>query len=219
MKLMVSRHSVRSYTDKKIPEDIVEKLRKKIESVNEESGLNFKLVTDEPVAFGGFLPKYGSFKNVKNYIICAGENVPDFDEQSGYYGEELVLYCQELGLNSCWVGLTVNKKKVKEEMKPGETLGCVIAIGYSSTQGVPHKNKDVAKVTSVPAPWPAWFKNGVKGAMLAPTAVNSQRFKISLSKDGKVIITAGRGPYAQVDLGIVKYQFMLGAGPDFPGFA
>lgn len=219
LKVMEARHSVRTYLDKPIPKDIVEKLQKEIDQVNEESGLHFRLVTDEPKAFKGFIPKYGVFKNVKNYIVCAGVETPDFDERYGYYGERIVLYAQSLGLNSCWVGLTVKKRKVREFISDGEKLGCVIALGYGKSQGVAHKNKKVENITSVPSPWPQWFKDGMKGAMLAPTAINLQRFKVSLTPEGKVSIVSTGGAFADVDLGIVKYQFQAAAGKEFPGFA
>lgn len=217
--LMEQRHSVRAYLNKPIPEEVVEKLNAEIETVNKESGLHFQLVTNEPEAFGGFIPKYGRFKNVHNYIICAGKETPDFDERYGYYGERLVLYAQSLGLNTCWVGLTVSRKKVRQRVPDSEKMGCVISLGYGENQGVFHKNKKVEKITSVPAPWPLWFKDGMKGAMLAPTAVNSQRFKIGLTPEGKVTISSTGGAYSDVDLGIVKYQFQAAAGEDFPGFA
>lgn len=219
LELMKKRHSVRQYLDKPIPEDIIALLDERIKKVNEESRLNFRLITNEKKAFGGMLPKYGSFRNVQNYIICSGIGSPDFEEKYGYYGEDLVLYAQSLGLNTCWVGLTVSKKIIKSQISELERLGCVIALGYGQTQGMPHKNKDVAKVTNIPSPWPTWLHDGILGAMLAPTAVNQQRFFISLTPEGKVKIEATGGFYSQVDLGIVKYQFEKAAGKDFPGFA
>lgn len=218
LKLMEERHSVRQYLDKPISEEEVKLLEEKINEINTKSGLNFKLYTNEPKAFGGRIPSYGSFKNAHNYIVCAGKKTNNFEEKYGYYGEELVLYAQSLGLNTCWVGATVSKKDVKKQLGTDEQVGCFISIGYGATQGFAHKNKDIKKITKVPSPWPRWFYNGVKGAMLAPTAVNSQRFKIDLLSDGKVEIKAGIGPYAKVDLGIVKYQFEKAAGEDFPGF-
>lgn len=218
--LMKARHSVRRYTDEALPESAIKKIEKKIEKINEESGLDFKLVVNEPEAFGGLLPKYGSFRNVHNYIICAGDKtMKDFEEKCGYYGEELVLLVQSLGLNSCWVGLTANRKKVRTFIPEGETLNTIIAIGYGEDQGHFHKNKPVETITNVPAPWPEWFKRGMMGAMLAPTAVNQQHFKISLTEDGKVSIVSTGGFFSKVDLGIVKCQFELAAGEGFPGFS
>jgi hypothetical protein len=60
---------------------------------------------------------------------------------------------------------------------------------------------------------PVWFKNGVKAAMMAPTAMNQQRFHISLEGEDAVI-TAGIGPMTKIDLGIVKCHFEIGAGKD-----
>jgi hypothetical protein len=58
---------------------------------------------------------------------------------------------------------------------------------------------------------PVWFKNGVKAAMMAPTAMNQQKFRISLEED-EPIITSGRGPMTGIDLGIVKYNFEAASG-------
>ena len=58
---------------------------------------------------------------------------------------------------------------------------------------------------------PGWFRNGVKAAMMAPTAMNQQKFHISL-EDGEAVITAGKGAMTQIDLGIVKYNFEVISG-------
>ena len=52
---------------------------------------------------------------------------------------------------------------------------------------------------------------GVEAALLAPTAMNQQKFVFSLKED-RVSIKPGLGFYSKVDLGIVKYHFELGAG-------
>lgn len=58
---------------------------------------------------------------------------------------------------------------------------------------------------------PDWFKNGVEAALLAPTAMNQQKFMFTLS-GRKVSAKAGMGFYTKLDLGIVKYHFEIGAG-------
>ena len=62
-----------------------------------------------------------------------------------------------------------------------------------------------------PADMPDWFKEGVKAAMQAPTALNQQKFTIELQGDVPKIISKG-GPYTSVDLGIVKYNFEAASG-------
>ena len=58
---------------------------------------------------------------------------------------------------------------------------------------------------------PAWFKAGVDAALLAPTAMNQQKFVFILDGD-EVSAKAGMGFYTKLDLGIVKYHFEAGAG-------
>src|SRR5699024_3204419 len=103
------RHSVRAYEDKPLPSGVKSALEKKIKELNERSGLHIQLVTDEPKAFDSFMAHYGKFSGVKNYFAMVGRTDKDLQEKCGYYGEELVLYAQTLGLNTCWVALTYKK--------------------------------------------------------------------------------------------------------------
>ena len=51
-------------------------------------------------------------------------------------------------------------------------------------------------------------------AALAPTAVNQQKFLFILIGDRQVKAEATGGFYSQIDLGIVKLHFELGAGKE-----
>lgn len=210
---MEQRHSVRSYIDRPIAGDVKEKLEGFIAECNAESGLHMQLVTDEPKAFGSFLAHYGMFKGVKNYIALIGPDNADLDELCGYYGEKVVLFAQTLGLNTCWVMMTYKKVKTAFDVGAGEKLKLVIAIGYGENQGKPHRSKQMKQVSNVTSASPDWFKNGVNAALNAPTAMNQQKFMLTLTEDG-VIATASKGPCTKIDLGIVKYHFELGAGKE-----
>ncbi len=214
LEIIKERHSVRMYSEKKIEGEILEKLQNKIEVLNKESGLNMQLILDEPKAFDSFMAHYGKFNGVKNYIAIIGNNDSSLAEKAGYYGEQLVLFAQALGLNTCWVALTFKKIKDAYKINKNEKMKLVIAIGYGLTQGVTHKIKTYEQVTNVKGEAPQWFIDGVNVALLAPTAVNQQKFKIHYN-DGKVKITASKWPYANVDLGIVKCHFEIGSGKKF----
>ncbi|MDO4330127.1 MAG: nitroreductase family protein [Lachnospiraceae bacterium] len=95
---METRHSVRSYTDRKIEGEVKEKFLTAVKRCNHESGLHMQLVLDEPKAFSGFMAHYGKFSGVRNYIAVVGKKGPELDETCGYYGERLVLFAQRLGL-------------------------------------------------------------------------------------------------------------------------
>ena len=213
MEAMEARHSVRKYSDKKIEGDIKEQLEKIVEECNSESGLNIQLCLDDPYAFTGMMANYGNLQSVRNYVALVGKKGPKLDEICGYYGEKIVLEAQKLGLNTCWVGASYNKKNAAKIAKIGEDekMPLVIAIGYGETQGVPHKNKPMERLYKCEGEIPPWFKRGMEAAMFAPTAVNQQKFLFIL-KGNNVRVTPGMGPYSKVDLGIVKYHFEIGAG-------
>ncbi len=211
MEAMRARHSVRSYVDRPLAADVVDVLEAEIAACNREGDLHIQLVKDEPEAFSGFMARYGRFSGVKNYIALAGKKGPELEEKCGYYGERLVLLAQSLGLNSCWVAMSYDKSKAACKLDAGEKLCIVIALGYGATQGVPHKSKSVEQVMAAKGEVPDWFRAGVEAALLAPTAINQQKFRFAL-EDGAVAAKAGTGFYSRIDLGIVKYHFELGAG-------
>lgn len=208
-----NQHSVRQYKTQKIDADILETLQKEINACNKEGNLHIQLVSDEPKAFDSFMAHYGKFSGVTNYIALVGKKGKDLDEKCGYYGEHLVLKAQQLGLNTCWVAMTYKKIPGTFKIDAGEKLTVVIALGYGKTQGTAHKSKSADQVSNISAQTPQWMEAGVKAALLAPTAMNQQKFML-IYEDGKVTAKSGVGFYTKVDLGIVKYHFEIGAGKD-----
>ena len=210
---MQARHSVRQYRDQPLSVEVIAALQEEIAACNRESGLHIQLVTNEPRAFDGFMAHYGKFSGVTSYLALIGKKGPELDEKCGYFGQRLVLKAQQLGLNTCWVAMSYTKIKTAFTVDKGEKLCVVIALGYGATQGVPHRSRPFSEVAKADGQMPDWFKNGVEAALLAPTAMNQQKFLFTLSGD-KVSAKAGRGFYTKLDLGIVKYHFELGAGKD-----
>ena len=210
-----ARHSVRAYTDRPIPPEAAEQLRAELQAGNQAGGLHMQLVTDDPAAFDGLLAHYGKFRGVRHYIALIGPKTPDLEEKLGYYGERAALLAQTLGLNTCWVALTFRKGSVRSrcQIGPGEKLVCVLALGYGETQGVPHKSKDPEAVSAGEGPRPDWFTRGLEAALLAPTAMNQQKFRLTWRGTQVKAVSTG-GFYSNVDLGIVKCHFELGAGTD-----
>ena len=135
-----------------------------------------------------------------------------------------MLLAQTLGLNSCWVGLTFKKQPDQYSVADGEKLHCVIALGYGATQGVQHPMRPMEKFMKVSAPamydncgkMPDWFRRGMEAALLAPTAVNQQKFEMELI-DSDTVAARTRFTligYGKMDLGIVKYHFEVAAGKE-----
>lgn len=210
---MNARHSVRQYKKQPLTAEHIAALQAEIDACNAESGLHIQLVTNEPKAFDGFMAHYGHFSGVTSYIALIGKKGAGLEEACGYYGERLVLKAQQTGLNTCWVAMTYSKVKTAFSVAPGEKLCIVIALGYGETQGTAHHSKTFEQVAKADGPAPDWFKKGVEAALLAPTAMNQQKFTFTCS--GKTVSAqAGHGFYTRIDLGIAKYHFEIGAGKD-----
>ena len=207
-----ARHAVRSYTTKPLSAAKMDGMREAIEQCNRLGQLHIQLVTDDEGAFKSLIPLFGRFKNVKNYIALAGKKQDGFYEKCGYYGTRLMLKAQQAGLNSCWVTGSYNAKKCRVSLGPDEELVGVIAVGYGAADGTQHKSKRMeclCKPCSDP-----WFMDGMNAAVLAPTGFNKQNFFIEADGDTVSIRTKDHSPMAQMETGIVKYHFEIGAGKE-----
>lgn len=203
--IIKQRHSVRQYTDRAVEPEKRVILNSLVKEINQKAEASVQIVYDDPKCFDSFMAHYGKFSGVQNYIALIGKKSPKLEETLGYYGEELVLKAQELGLNTCWVALTHGKSKAV--VGKGEKEVCLIALGYGATQGTEHKSKPMRELCICSEPMPEWFLSGMNAAMLAPTAMNQQKFRFELLPDGTVKATCGSGFYTKLDLGIVKYHF------------
>ena len=206
-----ARHSVRAYQEKPIEAEKRAQLDEFARQCSRESGLHLFIRYDDPAGFDSRLAHYGRFRNVRNYIVLAGVKTEEFDWLCGYYGEKIVLFAQQLGLNTCWAAMTYNRKTVREMIPEGEALCMVISLGYGETQGTARKSKTVKEVVEN-GPDEAWFTEGIEAALKAPTAMNQQKFCFSL-KDGEPFIRVkGLGSYTRVDLGIAAAHFEAATG-------
>ena len=206
LELMKKRHSVRQYKKQPIEQNIRSEINALVKEINAESGLHMQVFYDEPKCFDSFMAHYGKFQNVSSYIAIVGKK--DEQEKAGYYGEKLVLKCQELGLNTCWVAMTHGKTKA--QIGSGQKLLIVLSLGYGETQGVPHKSKSISELSKADTQ-PDWFIKGMEAACLAPTAMNQQKFLFELKNDVVTAKSLG-GFYSKIDLGIVKYHFEVASG-------
>lgn len=211
--VLMRRHSVRQYTDRKIPDIQRKKLRREMDELNKKSGLHMQLFFDEPDCFDAAMARYGKFTGVRNYLSIVGKKSSDLEEKAGYYGEKMVFLAQSLDINSCWVGMTHGKSKAV--VGKGEKEVILIALGYGKTQGIQHNSKSMEQLCKVKGDMPDWFKRGMEGAMLAPTAINQQKFQILYDGNTLRAKVKGTGFFAKTDLGIVKCDFELASGHSF----
>ncbi|MBU9896641.1 nitroreductase [Holdemanella biformis] len=209
--MMEKRHTVRKYLDKPLDMDLIGLLNDRIERNNCVYNLTFKLITNNSDGLSS-LARLMSNNSVQNYIILAGKDNSDLDKKIGYCGADLILYAQSLGLNTWWCGGMFNGKNALKHLdNKAVRVNGVIAIGYGKTQGVPHKSKTADQVSHFKGDAPGWFKSGIKALLLAPSALNRQPYIVN-GEGNKVSLKVKSGTFSQVDLGIGKYFFELGAG-------
>lgn len=213
------RHSVRHYISRPLSPEIIQTLQEKINVCNREGNLHIQLVVNETKGFSGIMA-YGSFSGVENYLVMAGKRSEDLDERVGYYGEQLVLLAEQLGLGTCWAGVSYRKVRGTYQLLPDEKIACMIALGYPNDEGRHTKRKSIAEVSNAGPSTPDWFVRGVEAALRAPTAVNQQKYYLEyLPPQGDELprVRATRRfsmvGYTQMDLGIVKLHFEIGAAP------
>ena len=217
-----TRHSVRQYLEKPIEAEKIQQLQDLIDECNREGDLHIQLVTEEPKAFASGIAHYSKFRGVRNYIAMIGKKGDDIN--LGYHGEKVVLLAQCLGLNTCWVAMSFRKQPDQYEVLPDEKLVCVVSLGYGENQGRQHpQRKTIADVTEDKrtdekgSPLPDWFTRGMEAALLAPTAINQQKF-VFILHDGNKVEARTRftllNGYAPIDLGIAKCHFEIGAGKE-----
>lgn len=212
---MQQRQSVRHYNPQPLSTNTVTMIHDLVTIANQESGLNFQFVVNDPAMFSGFFTHYGRFKNVINYLAIIAPNDVSFDETCGYYGEKIVLALQAKGLSTCWVGGNYKKNHLTNiQLSTNESLRLVIAVGYTDKQTAHRKRKPLTAFCDTLDNKPQWFINGLDAVSYAPSAMNRQKYTFTLENE-HVIVHYPSAAYGAIDAGIAKYHFELGSGYHF----
>lgn len=209
--LIKNRHSVRKYKTDPLTEEHINKINELLEDIN-KNDLSFKLITNENI-FKNLILGYGFIKNCNNYIVLSGKDDVELEEKVGYYGELLVLKLLEMGINTCFVGGTYKKKKVKNDLPLGHRRVLVLAIGYGVNNGTLAKTKTFDNI-SISKDVPDWYKKGIEMVLYSPSAVNQKKWQFEFVAPNGVKAISGGKFYQSVDLGIAKLHFEIGAGKD-----
>lgn len=219
-----ARHSVRKYLSQPLTQELVDQLQSKIAECNTLGRLHIQLVLQEPRGFYG-INSYGLLSGVENYLVMAGPKAETasashpcqpLEERVGYYGQQLVLLAQQLGLATCWAGGSYKKIPNTFQLEEGEKVVCMIALGYPADAGKITRKKSLEQLSNISAQSPEWFRQGMELVRLAPSAINQQKFRLEFLPPNKVVAHKGfsLAGFTQIDLGIAKLHFEIGAGKD-----
>lgn len=220
------RQSRRSYLDTRVSLDSIRRIKAAIENYNRLSGLSMQFIEDGHEAFQGFNLTYGMFSGVRSFIAIIGEVSDAYaDEKAGYYGELLVLEATKLGLGSCFVGGTFNRKHCPCTIKDNERLVIIIPIGnVEAKKGfkentiyklVHRHTKAAQELYSSDTQVPGWFLEGIKAVQKAPSAMNRQPVHFTYQSGAVTAEVSKPESHEAIDLGIAKAHFELAAGGRF----
>ena len=217
------RISCRAFEQRPLEDGVFEKLEQELKAINDESGFNFQLYGPDANGHVITMNKQMFANDPACYAALVGTKDPIAEEKLGYYGERFVLFATELGLGTCWVASTYDKKTTRVELVEGEVLHDVVPIGYPPAK-MPLKQRTIRKTIRAkgkrpeklfegPMPLaeaPDWIQACIDGVEKAPSAVNEQPAVFTWEGDGspiiaKIVRVKTRMEYQ--DLGIAKYHF------------
>ncbi|MHC9540504.1 MAG: nitroreductase family protein [Vulcanimicrobiota bacterium] len=225
------RHSVRSYKETPIGQNVVEKLQA-ICSDFSMDGVRVVLVSENVKdVFRGVIGPYGKVKGAPLYItVISDKSQPHVQEKSGYVGEGIILEATALGLGTCWVGGLFNPQAAAKHtaLRPGEIIPAVISVGYQAekisfdekllkSMAKSHTRKELSELVSGLAPekWPQWAATAFEAARIAPSALNRQPWRF-VAEERCVTVKTDDGKDSdshskRLDCGIAMLHLEIGA--------
>ena len=133
-----SRTSVRNYADREIEAEKIKALELFVASIDNPFGqeMTFHFLNQDDVPDPSKLGTYGVIKGAKRYIGASIQEGPMALEALGYEFESAILYLAHLGLGSCWLGGTFNRKGFANAMAIGEAklFPAATPYGYSASK-------------------------------------------------------------------------------------
>ena len=214
------RISRRSYLEEPIPLEKLAVLLDEIDQVNSESGLTVAFAEDGSDAFDAG-KSYGLFSGVRSLLVFKGEKeLPHLREKVGYYGERLLLAATQLGLGSCWVGGTFDKKSPSLHTEEWEEIVCVSPVGCVRREetlkekvvraAIHRGTKSIAQMIRADRPLTPEETRAMELVQRAPTARNTQKVQFRFEGERISAWVPDDYPFDLVDLGICKYHFEAG---------
>lgn len=132
------RYSVRNYSDQSVEEDKRIAIRNFIDSISNPFGdkVDFHFLDKVDINDDKILGTYGVIKGAKKYIGATIELEHMSLEALGYELEVVILYLAHLGLGTCWLGGTFNRKGFAKALNIGENdaFPIITPYGYPATK-------------------------------------------------------------------------------------
>lgn len=235
LELLRARHSVRNYSSERIPDEIRNHLNAEATQIRTlESGMHFQIFYDDGSALEGFRRSYGMFRGVKNYMACVIDTTtPHAYQRAGYFAEQFVMYAVSLGLATCFVGGTFDRRKVNAQLRAGWELPFIVVFGYEADGkdslvsriltkqihrhqrepedfliGSPEEKERILNSDPI-------LRTGLEGLACAPSAMNRQPVRIKVENGNIEAFVEDSNPGLLIDLGIGMWNFRSAAGGEW----
>jgi nitroreductase len=223
------RRSRRTFDGVPVPQEHLDRLEALCRSFRPYGDARVVLVRQAPEAlFKGIIGSYGKVVGAHSALVFLGTPAEDGTAQHvGYTGEAIVLEATALGLDTCWIGGSLDRKLAAEvaHLMPGERVFAISPLGYATADapsserlifgwGKPKKRRPLEEIAPGNSSWPAWAAAGVEVAQIAPSAMNRQPWRFRIEGGSVVVSCAGTNtPIVglALDCGIAMLHFDLAA--------
>lgn len=224
-----ARRSIRCYKHDEVPTETIEKIQRKIDSITPlfDAKLRFSLVNIQHLS-GMKLGTYGVISGASYFLVACYQKSEYAKLSLGYAMEEIILYCTELGLGTCFLGGTYRKSAFAKavNLQKGEIISLISPIGYPTDNltlmarmmGSSNEVKSRKPFPSIvfemdyltPIKHDNEFKQPLEMFRLAPSAMNAQPWCALVDQTSVHFFTSkANAGYAQIDLGIAMCNFDL----------
>lgn len=233
LELVRGRRSVRTFSQKAVPAQVLEDLMSYANGVKNPYGIpvRFELLNAKEHGLSSPVISGGDW-----YVGAVVEDVPHGAEAFGYAFEAMVLYAQSLGLGTTWIGGTMNRGIFERAMRlqGSEQMYCVTPLGYASDKMSLRETMMRKGVkASVRSEFGEVFFDGsfgkaltreragkladpLEAVRLGPSAVNKQPWRAVVTENGvhfyvKKLKGLPVASMQKIDLGIALCHFDLAA--------
>lgn len=225
------RRSVRSYTGDYLTDEDAERIRNFISNRVEVpfgTVLRIELIKTEIGSKPRKLGTYGVVSGAADFLAVAYENANMAEESLGYAFEQVILYCTQMGLGTCWMGGTFDHDDFANaiNLRENEVLPIISPVGYQRDKKsfvdsifgkMTHNvSRESFNTLFFNGSWDVpmgendagEYKTVLEMVRLAPSARNKQPWRI-LYKDG--VFHFYRHPdmsrFTRIDMGIAMCHF------------
>lgn len=216
--IIKTRKSIRSYLDKEIEQEELDKIMRDISKFRGpfRDTVRFELIIDDKVSLDNEkLGTYGIIQGAKYYLAAIASHEEECLAELGYTTERAILYLTGKNLGTCWMGGTFERANFakKVELKGDEYLPVVVPFGYEKDkQSIKDKMIRMSAGSDKRTDWGGVFFNEEFGKPLHPN--DAGPYKSALEAVRVAPSASNKQPWRVIKKGN-DYKFYLKPTPGY----